>query len=129
MLPAMYGSTAARHRLGLSARAYRALHQWARDHVDGFTGAHEEMSWPLFERLTTADLLRTPNCGHATVDEIAVAMSAAGMLLAGHADVERPVTLSRGSKVYVAGRTRPMVVADLAAMGSDVLLRLRLEDG
>ncbi len=114
--------------MGVSARAYRALHQWAREHVDGFDGAHEEMRWPLFTGLGTADLLQLPNCGHATVDEIAVAMSAAGLTLAGHADVERPVTLSRGSKVYVAGRTRPMVVADYAAMGQDVLLRLRLED-
>ena len=128
MLPRMYGSTAARHRMGVSARAYRALHQWARDHVDGFHGAHEDMEWRLFGGLTTADLLRTPNCGHATIDEIAVAMTGAGMSLAGHADVERPVTLSRGSKVYVAGRTRPMVVADFSPMGQDLLLRLRLDD-
>ena len=124
----MYGSTAARHRMGVSARAYRALHQWAREHVDGFSGAHEEMGWPLFADLATADLLRMPNCGHATVDEIALAMKSAGMALQGHADVERPVTLTRGSKVFVAGRTRPMVVADLAPMGADVLLRLRLEE-
>ena len=124
----MYGSTAARHRMGVSARAYRALHQWAREHVDGFGGSHEEMGWPLFAGLSTGDLLRTPNCGHATIDEIAVAMSAAGLSLAGHADIERPVTLSRGSKVYVAGRTRPMVVSDFAAMGEDLLLRLRVEE-
>jgi len=128
MLARMYGSTAARHRMGVSARAYRALHQWAREHVEGFTGEHEAMEWRLFGGLTTADLLRTPNCGHATIDEIAVAMTGAGLALAGHADVERPVTLSRGSKVYLAGRTRPMVVADFAAMGQDVLLRLRIED-
>lgn len=124
----MYGSTAARHRLGVSARAYRALHQWAREHVEGFNGSHEEMGWALFAGLTTTDLLRTHNCGHATIDEIAVAMSAAGLTLAGHADIERPVTLSRGSKVYVAGRTRPMVVSDFAAMGDDLLLRLRVEE-
>ena len=124
----MYGSTAARHRLGVSARAYRALHHWAREHVEGFNGAHESMEWGLFTGLTSAELLRTPNCGHATIDEIAVAMNAAGLTLAGHADVERPVTLSRGSKVFVAGRTRPMVVADLAPMGADVLLRLRVEE-
>lgn len=124
----MYGSTAARHRMGVSARAYRALHAWAREHVDGFSGAHEEMGWSLFKGLSRGDLLRMPNCGHATVDEIAVAMNEAGLTLTGHADLERPVTLTRGSKVYVAGRTRPMVVADFAAMGEDLLLRLRLED-
>ena len=124
----MYGSTAARHRMGVSARAYRALHHWALQHVDGFDGSHEAMNWGLFGQLTTPDLLDLPNCGHATIDEIAVAMSGAGMTLAGHADVDKPVTLARGSKVYVAGRTRPMVVADFAAMGHDVLLRLRAED-
>ena len=124
----MYGSTAARHRMGVSARAYRALHQWARENAPGFSGSHEEMSWPLFADLSAADLLQLPNCGHATVDEIALAMAGAGLLLSGHAEVERPVTLTRGSKVYVAGRTRPMVVADFAAMGHDVLLRLRAED-
>ena len=124
----MYGSTAARHRLGVSARAYRALHEWARERVDGFSGAHEDMAWRLFSGLGAADLLQLPNCGHATVDEIAGAMARAGLTLAGHADLERPVTLTRGSKVYVAGRTRPMIVADFAAMGHDVLLRLRAED-
>ena len=124
----MYGSTAARHRMGVSARAYRALHQWARDHVGGFDGSHEAMDWALFAGLTTSDLLQTPNCGHATIDEIALAMSSAGMTLAGHNDVDRPVTLSRGSKVFVAGRSRPLVVTDFAPMGADVLLRLRVDE-
>ena len=124
----MYGSTAARHRLGVSARAYRALHQWARENVSDFNGDHERMSWPLFAELTTADLLHMPNCGHATIDEIALAMGAAGLSLQGHAEVEKPVTLARGSKVFVPGRARPMVVSDYAPMGADVLLRLRIVD-
>ena len=124
----LYGSTAARHRMGVSARAYRALHQWARERVDGFSGRHEDMSWPLFDGLTAADLLQLPNCGHATVDEIAVAMAGAGMPLPGHAEIDRPVTLSRGSKVYVAGRSRAMVVTDFAPMGHEMLLRLRVEE-
>lgn len=123
----MYGSTAARHRMGISARAYRALHQWARENIEGF-GGHEQMSWPLFAGLTTAGLLKMPNCGHATIDEIAVAMGRAGLTLPGHADVDKPVTLTRGSKVFVAGRTRPLVVSDFAPMGADVLLRLRVAD-
>ena len=125
----LYGSTSARHRMGVSARAYRALHQWAREHLDGFGGDHDQMSWSLFSDVQSAELLALPNCGHSTVDEIASAMKAAGLSLAGHAAAaETPVTLTRGSKVFFAGRTRPMVVADLAAMGPDVLLRLRLED-
>ena len=125
----LYGSTSARHRMGVSARAYRALHQWAREHVGGFGGDHEEMSWRLFSEVHCAELLAQPNCGQNTVDEIALAMKAAGLSLVGHAAAaDGPVTLTRGSKVFVAGRTRPMVVADLAAMGPDVLLRLRLED-
>ena len=125
----LYGSTAARHRMGISARAYRALHQWAREHVDGFGGDHAEVSWSMFTGVHCTQLLAQPNCGHSTVDEIALAMKAAGLSLAGHAAAaQTPVTLTRGSKVFVAGRTRPMVVADFAAMGPDVLLRLRLED-
>jgi hypothetical protein len=124
----LYGSTAARHRMGVSARAYRALHQWARERVDGFAGSHEEMNWGLLQGITCAELLELPNCGHSTVDEIARAMAEVGMTLPGHAAAAEPVTLTRGSKVFVAGRTRPLVVADVAAMGTDVLLRLRLED-
>ena len=124
----LYGSTAARNRLGVSARAYRALHQWARERAEGFSGRHEDMTWGLFGGLTCRDLLQIPNCGHSTVDEIAMAMNGVGLSLPDHAAVERPVTLTRGSKVFLAGRSRPMVVADLAHMGPDVLLRLRVED-
>jgi hypothetical protein len=115
--------------MGLSARAYRALHQWAREHIEDFVGDHQEMRWSLFADMQCGELLAQPNCGQSTVDEIALAMKAAGLTLAGHAAAaESPVTLTRGSKVFVAGRTRPMVVTDFAPMGPDVLLRLRLED-
>jgi hypothetical protein len=124
----LYGSTPARHRMGLSARAYRALHQWAREHVQGFSGRHEDMNWAMFDGLTSADLLQLPSCGHSTVDEIARALKAEGRTLPGHAAAASPVTLTRGSRVYLAGRTRPMVVADFAPMGQEVLLRLRSDD-
>ena len=124
-----YSSTEARHRMGVSARAYRVLHQWALDCVGDFTGRHEDMSWSRLEGLTAGDLLKRDDCGHKTLDEIAAAMREAGLSLPGHAaSMNDAITLARGSKVYLAGRMRPLIVTDVGHLGDDVLLRLRLED-
>ena len=124
-----YSSIEARHRLGLSARAYRALHQWASAHLPGFKGRHEDMTWRLLSGLTAGDLAALPDCGRKTIDEIAIAMRDAGFALVGHgASQEDTIILGRGSKVYVSGRTRPLVVTDVGSLGDDVLLRLRVDD-
>jgi hypothetical protein len=124
-----YGNIAARHRMGLSARAYTVLHQWAAANVPGFSGRHEDMSWALVAEASAPALLQVRGCGHAALDEIAESMRAAGLSLRDHAAAadDRPAHLARGSKVYLAGRRRPMVVADYAAMGDEVLLKLRSE--
>jgi hypothetical protein len=125
-----YGNIAARHRLGLSARAYNALFQWAKEHASGFGGRHEELTWDLLSGVTAQALLKQRGCGHAVLDEIAGAMKQAGLAMPDHAaSQERPPSLARGSKVLLAGRSRPMVVVDYAAMGEDVLVRLRADDG
>ena len=126
-----YGNVAARLRLGLSARAYNALYLWAVEHAPGFSGRHEEMAWPLAAGVTAQALMGVRGCGHAAVDEIAAAMRAAGLSLPDHpaAAAERPPSLARGSRVYLAGRAKPLVVADYVAMGDDILVRLRAEEG
>lgn len=124
-----YSSIEARHRLGISARAYRALHQWAIANLPGFKGRHEEMTWRLLSGLKASDLTGLSDCGQKTIDEIAIAMRDAGFPLAGHGTAQDgAITLGRGSKVYVSGRTRPLVVTDVGSLGEDVLLRLRVDD-
>jgi hypothetical protein len=120
-----YKGVSARHRMGVSGRAYRVLYEWARLHAPGFSGDHEQMGWRRMAGVTAADLLAFPECGQKTVDEIAAAMQRQGMVLKGHEAGAEPTTLTRGSRVYVAGRSREMVVMDVGFIGGDVLLRLR----
>lgn len=124
-----YGNVAARHRLGLSARACNTLHQWALARLEGYTGRHEDLSWPLVApHVTCEGLLAVRGCGQAVVDEIARALRAAGHGLPGHAAADDGgIVLARGSSVRLAGRARPLVVADYAVMGDEVLVRLRPE--
>lgn len=126
-----YGNVAARHRLGLSARACNVLHQWALVRLQGYSGRHDDLSWAgVAPHLTCEGLLAVRGCGQSVVDEIASALHRAGFRLQGHAAAalpERPAVLARGSRVQIAGRARPLVVADYAVMGEDVLLRLRAE--
>lgn len=121
-----YGNIAARLRMGLSARAYRSLHQWAAASVPGFSGRHEDMSWPLVAGVTARALQGVHGCGPTLIDEIAAAMSGVGLAMADHGALEREhVPLARGSRVYLAGRARALIVADYALLGEDVLMRLR----
>ena len=122
-----YGGVGARHRMGVSARAYRVLHEWARLHAPGFSGDHDQMSWSRVAGVAAADLLAFPECGQKTVDEIAAAMQRQGMTLEGHEAAAHPTTLARGSRVFLAGRSRQLVVVDVGSLGGDVLLRLRAD--
>ena len=120
-----YKGVSARHRMGVSGRAYRVLYEWARLHAPGFSGDHEEMGWRRVAGVTAAELLAISECGQKTADEIAAAMQRQGMALKGHEAGAEPTTLARGSRVYLAGRSRQMVVMDVGYIGGDVLLRLR----
>lgn len=122
-----YKGVSARHRMGVSGRAYRVLYEWARLHAPGFAGDHEEMGWRRVAGATAAELLDIPECGQKTVDEIAAAMQRQGLALKGHEAGAEPTTLARGSRVYVAGRSRELVVMDVGFIGGDVLLRLRAQ--
>jgi len=124
-----YGAVAARNRMGLTARAYRVLHEWTRQHVPNFSAAHEDMTWTLVAPATAEQLLAIPECGQKTADEIAAAMRRQGLTLHGHEAVLEPMTLARGSRVFLAGRSRPLVVVDVGRIGGDVLLRLRGDAG
>ena len=86
------------------------------------------MSWPLVAAVTGRALQAIRGCGPTLIDEIAGAMQDAGLAMADHSAASREdPTLARGSKVYLAGRPRRMIVADYAPLGDEVVVRLRPE--
>jgi len=123
-----YASTAARNRMGVTGRGYRLLHRWACGRAPGFSGRHEDMSWAVVAGVTGAELMQLPDCGFKTLDEIAAAMREAGLTLPDHPrQADAAPVLHRGDRVFLPGRSRPLVVDDFATLGEEVLLRLKKE--